>query len=108
MPASWLSKVRVRLHDMCTILVYRFEDKGCPVKVWLGKLTALDMVPLGWVGRKTSTQTTTMSFMEGYLEGNGESKTIIGHASNRPFGAYIQETRPLVRLAKHDSPLHVE
>ena len=25
--------------------------------MWLGKLTALDMTPLGWLGRKTSTQT---------------------------------------------------
>ena len=24
--------------------------------MWLGKLTALDMTPLGWLGRKTSTQ----------------------------------------------------
>ena len=30
---------------------------NCPVNVWLGKLTALDMTPLGWLGRKTSTQT---------------------------------------------------
>ena len=42
---------------MCTILVNRLEDKAWPVKVWLGKLTALDMTPLGWLGRKTSTQT---------------------------------------------------
>ena len=27
--------------------------------VWLGKLTALDMTPLGWLGRKTSAQTNT-------------------------------------------------
>ena len=27
------------------------------VNVWLGKLTALDMTPLGWLGRKTSIQT---------------------------------------------------
>ena len=26
---------------MCTVLVNRLEDKACPVKVWLGKLTAL-------------------------------------------------------------------
>ena len=45
---------------MCTILVYRLEDKACPVNVWLGKLTALDMTPLGWLGRKTSTQTNTV------------------------------------------------
>ena len=32
---------------MCTILVNRFEDQACPVNVWLGKLTALDMTPLG-------------------------------------------------------------
>ena len=41
---------------MCTVLVNRLEDKACPVNVWLGKLTAL-MTPLGWLGRKTSTQT---------------------------------------------------
>ena len=32
---------------MCTILVNRLEDYACPVNVWLGKLTALDMTPLG-------------------------------------------------------------
>ena len=32
---------------MCTILVSRLEDQACPVNVWLGKLTALDMTPLG-------------------------------------------------------------
>ena len=42
---------------MCTILVNRLEDQACPVNVWLDKLTALDMTPLGWLGRKTSTQT---------------------------------------------------
>ena len=42
---------------MCTILVNRLEGKACPVNVWLGKLTALDMTPLGWLGHKTSTQT---------------------------------------------------
>ena len=42
---------------MCTILVNHLEDYACPVNVWLGKLTALDMTPLGWLGRKTSTQT---------------------------------------------------
>ena len=30
---------------MCTILVNRLE--ACPVNVWLGKRTALDMTPLG-------------------------------------------------------------
>ena len=32
---------------MGTILVNHLEDKACPVNVWLGKLTALDMTPLG-------------------------------------------------------------
>ena len=32
---------------MCTILVNRLEDLACPVNVWLGKLTALDMTSLG-------------------------------------------------------------
>ena len=32
---------------MCTILVNRIEDYACPVNVWLGKLTALDMTPFG-------------------------------------------------------------
>ena len=32
---------------MFTILVNHLEDKACPVKVWLGKLTMLDMTPLG-------------------------------------------------------------
>ena len=32
---------------MCTILVNRLEDLACQVNVWLGKLTALDMTPLG-------------------------------------------------------------
>ena len=32
---------------MCTILVNPLEDKVCPVNVWLDKLTALDMTPLG-------------------------------------------------------------
>ena len=32
---------------MSTILVKRLEDYAYPVNVWLGKLTALDMTPLG-------------------------------------------------------------
>ena len=43
--------------SMCTILVNCLEDYTCLVKVWLGKLTTLDITPLGWVGRKDSTQT---------------------------------------------------
>ena len=31
---------------MCSILVKSLEDKACPVKVFLGKLIALDMTPL--------------------------------------------------------------
>ena len=39
-----------------TILDNGLEDQGCQIKVWFGKLTALDMTPLGWLGRKTSTK----------------------------------------------------
>ena len=49
---------------LCTILVNRLEDQAFPVNVWLGKLTALDMTPLGWLGRKTSTQTNNQCLVE--------------------------------------------
>ena len=42
---------------MRTILVNCLENYVRPVNVWLGKLTALDMTPLGWLCGKTSTQT---------------------------------------------------
>ena len=32
---------------MCTIPVNRLEDYAWPVNAWLGKLTMLDMTPLG-------------------------------------------------------------
>ena len=35
-------------------LLYIIKKGSCQV---LGKLTALDMTPFGWLGRKTSTQT---------------------------------------------------
>ena len=35
---------------MFTILVNRLEDLACPVNVWLGELTALDMTPFGLTG----------------------------------------------------------
>ena len=44
---------------MCTRLVNYLVDWACPVKMWLGKLTMLDMTPLVWLGHKTSTQTNT-------------------------------------------------
>ena len=58
-PLRWFKKGSLSIsgEKMCTILVNRLDDKSCVVKVWLGKLTALDMTPLGWLGRKTSTQT---------------------------------------------------
>ena len=42
---------------MCSILVNCLQDYAYPVNVWLGKLTVLNMTLLGWLGRKTSTQT---------------------------------------------------
>ena len=32
---------------MCIILVNCLEDQACPVNMWLGKLTTLNMTPLG-------------------------------------------------------------
>ena len=40
-------KLSVSGKRMCTMLVNHLEDKAYPVKVWLGKLTVLDMTPLG-------------------------------------------------------------
>ena len=57
LPLIQEGQLSVSGQKMCTILVNRIEDYACPVNVWLGKLTALDMTPLGWLGRKTSTQT---------------------------------------------------
>ena len=44
---------------MCIILVYLLllDDEACLVKVRLGKLTALNVTPVGWRSHKTSTQT---------------------------------------------------
>ena len=42
---------------ICTIVINCLEDEACPVKVWLGKLTMLNMTPLDCLGRKTSIQT---------------------------------------------------
>ena len=36
-------QLSVSVKRMFTILVNLLEDEACPVKVWLGKLTALDM-----------------------------------------------------------------
>ena len=47
LPLSQEGQLSVSGERMCTILVNRLENKACPVKEWLGKLTALDMTPLG-------------------------------------------------------------
>ena len=57
LPLIQEEQLSVSSERMCTLLVNRLEDQACPVNVWLGKLTALDMTTLGWLGRKTSTQT---------------------------------------------------
>ena len=40
-------QLSVSSERMCTILVNCLEDHACPVNVWLGKLTTLDMIPMG-------------------------------------------------------------
>ena len=47
LPLIQEGQLSVSGEGMCTILVNRLEDKACPVNVWLGKLTALNMTPLG-------------------------------------------------------------
>ena len=42
----------VSVERVSTILVNRLEDWACPVKVWLGKLMALNMTPFGWLSPK--------------------------------------------------------
>ena len=41
---------------MCTSTGLLLEDYACPGKVWLDKLTVLDMTLMDWMGHKTSTQ----------------------------------------------------
>ena len=57
LPLIQEGQLSVSGEKMCTILVNCLEDWACPGKVWLSKLTALDMIPLGWLGHKTSSQT---------------------------------------------------
>ena len=47
LPLIQEGQLSVSSERMCTILGNRLEDYACPVNVWLGKLTALDMTPLG-------------------------------------------------------------
>ena len=47
LPLIQVGQLKVSGERMCTILVNRLEDLVCPVKVRLGKLTALDMTLLG-------------------------------------------------------------
>ena len=56
LPLSKEGQLSVSGERMCTILVNHLVDYACSVKVWLGKLTTLNITPLGWLGHKTSTQ----------------------------------------------------
>ena len=47
LPLIQEGQLSVSVERMCTILVNLLENYACPVKVWLGKRTALDMTPLG-------------------------------------------------------------
>ena len=56
LPLVQEGQLSVSSERMCTILVNHLEDYACPVNVWLGKLTALNITPWGWLCRETSTQ----------------------------------------------------
>ena len=47
LPLNQEGQLTVSGERLCTTLVNRLEDQACPVNVRLGKLTALDMTPLG-------------------------------------------------------------
>ena len=51
--------------------------------MWLGKLTVLDMTPLGWLGRKTSTQTNKQTNPDGSFELISESLGNSSHISRK-------------------------
>ena len=58
LPLIQEGQLSVSSERMYTILVNRLEDKACPVNVWLGKLTALDMTPLvDWAVKPQHKQT---------------------------------------------------
>ena len=43
LPLIQEEQLSVTGEKICTILVKRLEDQACPVKMWLGKLTVLNM-----------------------------------------------------------------
>ena len=58
-PFCWFKKGSFQFlaKECAQFLVNRLKDYACPVTVWLDKVTTLDMAPIGWLGRETSTQT---------------------------------------------------
>ena len=44
---SFSQKSQFLAKECAQILVYSLEDKACPGKVWLGKLTVLQMTLMG-------------------------------------------------------------
>ena len=59
-PFRWFKKCSCQflVKENAQYLVDRLEDEACLVKVWLGNLTALNMTPQGWLGRKTANKQT--------------------------------------------------
>ena len=74
---------------MCKILVNHLEDQVCPVNVWLGKLTALNMTPLGWLGRKTSTQTNILLIKDSLQQQTHLNGNIFGNKQQTYFNGNI-------------------
>ena len=55
-PFCWFKKYSCQfLVNECAKYWLTTEGISLPSSVWLGKLITLDMTPLGWLGRKTST-----------------------------------------------------
>ena len=66
LPLIQKGQLSVSGERMCTIQVNGLEHSACPVNVWLGKLTTLDMTQMGWLGCKTSTQTNSPILWRGF------------------------------------------
>ena len=48
-------------------MVHVVNAVDCPVNVWLGNLTALDMALLGWLGRKKPQNKQSKRIIENFL-----------------------------------------
>ena len=61
LPLIQVGQSKFLAKEYAQVLLNRLEDYACPSKSVIGKLTALHMTLVSWLGRKTSTQTNNSS-----------------------------------------------